>query len=222
MNQNQHILSKQPHSASVTRLPGDFTVPLSYDTAYSYRTDKPDPLMENIPQDIDNLRTSDQDEYIRQIVELINSNSENDFERVKKAHDLTALVLNYDAESYWAKTIPDQSYQNTLKTGLSVCAGYANVIKKFCDELKIFCIVVSGYARGVGTSPTAADTPNESNHAWNIVAINGVHYLIDCTWDSGYMEDKVSIKRYILQTGTNFTKILKSKERNDRFKKEET
>ena len=196
MNQNQNIQSRQSYSAAVTRLPGDFTVPTSYDIAYSYRTDKPDPLMANIPYYIENLRTSNQDEYIRQIVKIINSNSKNDYEKVKKAHDITALVLNYDAKSYWAKTIPDQSYQNTLKTGLSVCAGYANVLKKICDELNIPCIVIGGYARGVGTSPTAADMLNESNHAWNMVTINGANYLIDSTWDSGYMEDKFSIKHY--------------------------
>jgi len=196
MNQNKDVLSRQSYSVAAARLPGDFAVPVSYNVAYSYRTDKPDMLMANIPQDIDKLRTDNQDEYIGQIVKLINSSSKNDFERVKKAHDLTALVLSYDAESYWAKTIPDQSYQNTLKTGLSVCAGYANVLKKICDELEIPCIVVGGYARGVSASPTAADMPNELNHAWNIVAINGAHYLIDCTWDSGYMEDKSSKKRY--------------------------
>jgi hypothetical protein len=67
-----------------------------------------------------------------------------------------------------------------------------------CDELKIPCIVVGGYARGVGTAPTAADMPNESNHAWNMVTINGANYLIDSTWDSGNMdvEKKVSIKQY--------------------------
>ena len=180
----------------VARLPGNFTVPVSYNIAYSYRTDRPDPLMANIPQKIENLRTSNPDEYIQQIVKLINSSSKNDFERVKKAHDLAALVLNYDAESYWAKKIPNQGYQNVLKTGLSVCAGYANVFKKFCDELKIPCIVVSGYARGVGISPTAADKPNEPNHAWNIVTINGANYFVECTWDSGSMEGKVTKRQY--------------------------
>ena len=160
MGQNQNAFSRLSYSVAVARLPGNFTVPVSYNIAYSYRTDKPDPLMANIPQNIENLRTNNPDEYIRQIVYLINSNSKNDFERVKKAHDLVALVLSYDAESYWAKTIPDQSYQSVLKTGLSVCAGYANVFKRFCDELKIPCIVVSGYARGVGTAPTAADKIN--------------------------------------------------------------
>jgi hypothetical protein len=196
MSQNQNIVSRQPYSVAVARLPGNFSVPLSYNIAYSYRTDKPDPLMVNTPQSIENLRTSDQDEYIRQIVKLINYSSKNDFERVKKAHDLIALVLNYDDESYRAKRIPDQGYQCVLKTGLSVCAGYANVFKKFCDELGIPCIVVSGYARGVGTSPTDADKPNESNHAWNIVTIYGANFIIDCTWDSSVIEGRVSKRRY--------------------------
>ncbi|MCL2412487.1 MAG: hypothetical protein FWC97_12685 [Treponema sp.] len=196
MGQSQNTLPRQTHSVAVTRLPGNFTIPVSYNIAYSYRTDKPDPLIVNIPQNIENLRTSNPDEYIRQTVYLINSNSKNDFEKVKKAHDLVALVLSYDAESYWAKTTPNQGYQNVLKTGLSVCAGYANVFKRFCDELKIPCIVVSGYARSVGVSPTAVDKPNKPNHAWNIVTINGVNYFVECTWDSGYMEGKISKKRY--------------------------
>ena len=193
---NQNALSPQAYSVAVVRLPGNFTVPVSYNIAYSYRTDNPDPIMMKIPLIIDSLRETNPDEYIRQIARLININSKNDFDRVKKAHDIVALVLSYDAESYWAKTLPDQSYKAVLKTCLSVCAGYANVFKRLCEELKIPCIVVSGYGRGVGVSPTAPDKPNESNHAWNIVTIEGANYFVECTWDSGYMDGKVSKKKY--------------------------
>ena len=193
---NKDTLPRQAFSAAVARLPGNFAVPVSYNTAHSYRTDNPDPIMMNIPQNIDSLRETNPDVYIRHIAYLINSNSKNDFDRIKKAHDMVALVLSYDAENYWAKTIPDQSYQAVLKTRLSVCAGYANVFKRLCDELKIPCIVVSGYARGVGVSPTAPDKPNESNHAWNIVTIEGANYFVECTWDSGYMDEKVFKKNY--------------------------
>jgi len=58
MAQKQNTLSRQSYSAAVSRLPGNFTVPVSYDIAYSYRCDKPDPLMANIPQNIENLQTN--------------------------------------------------------------------------------------------------------------------------------------------------------------------
>jgi transglutaminase/protease-like cytokinesis protein 3 len=179
-----------------SRLSKNYTLPASYETAYSYRTDTPDQNMKNIPKNIEANRASNPAEYVRQVAELINNSAKNDFEKVKKAHDIVALLVKYDAANFWAGTIPDQSYQNVLKNRLAVCEGYSNTFKKFCDELKIPCEVIHGYGRGVGTSPLAGDTPNDSNHAWNIVTINGESYLIDCTWDSGFMDGRVSKQQY--------------------------
>lgn len=180
----------------VSFLSKNYSVPESYETAYSYRTDEPDQKMKNIPKNIDANRADNPDEYIRQVAELINSGAKNDFEKVKKAHDIVALLINYDAANFWSGTTPDQSYRAILKSRAAVCEGYSNVFKKFCDELKIPCEIVHGFARGVGSSPLVADTPDDSNHAWNIVTIDGGSYLVDCTWDSGYMDGRVSKQRY--------------------------
>jgi hypothetical protein len=185
-----------PSSGTAPRPTSKYVIPVSYETAYAYRTDATEQAMRNIPRNIETNRTTNPDEYIRQITAYINEGSQNDFERVKKAHDLVALLVRYDAVSFWANNIPDQSYTSVLKTRLAVCEGYANLFKKLCDELKIPCDIVHGFARGVGTSPFAGDTPTDSNHAWNIVAVGGEHYLIDCTWDSGHMEGRVSKQEY--------------------------
>jgi hypothetical protein len=174
----------------------DYTLPTSYETAYSYRTDTPDQNMKNLPKNLDTNRATNPNEYIRQVVELINNSAKNDFEKIKKAHDVVALLVKYDAANFWAGTVPDQSYRAVLKNRLAVCEGYSNTFKKFCDELKIPCEIVHGFGRGVGTSPLAGDTPNDSNHAWNIVTINGESYLVDCTWDSGFMDGKVAKQEY--------------------------
>jgi hypothetical protein len=179
-----------------SRLSQNYTLPTSYETAYSYRTDIPDQNMKSIPKNIDTSRITNPDEYIRQVVELINNSAKNDFEKVKKAHDVVALLVKYDAANFWAGTVPDQSYRTVLKNRLAVCEGYSNAFKKICDELKIPCEIVHGFGRGVGTSPLAGDTPNDSNHAWNIVTINGESYLVDCTWDSGFMDGRVAKQEY--------------------------
>jgi len=186
-------------SSSRTSLPTisrNYTIPTSYERAYSYRTNTPDPRMSRIPQNIETHRVNNPNEYIKQIAAYINDNSTDDFDRVKKAHDLVALTIRYDAANFWANTVPDQGYQNVLRTRLAVCEGYANLFKRLCDELNIPCEKITGYARGVGSSPTAVDTPNNSNHAWNLVTIYGESYLVDCTWDSGYMDGRVSRQRY--------------------------
>lgn len=173
-----------------------YKIPVSYERAYLYRTDAPDPKMTKIPQNIEAYRVNTPDEYIKQIVSYINEGAKDDFDRVKKAHDLVAVLIRYDAANFWANSVPDQSYQNVLKTRLAVCEGYANLFKRLCDELKITCEKVTGFARGVGTSPLVGDTPNVSNHAWNIVTIESESYLIDCTWDSGFMDGRVAKQQY--------------------------
>jgi hypothetical protein len=173
-----------------------YSLPASYDAAYSYRTETPYPNMRNIPRNIEANRVNNPDEYIRQVTAYINESSANDFERVKRAHDLVALTVRYDAASFWANKIPDQDYRSVLKGSLAVCEGYSALFKKLCEGLRIPCETVHGFGRGVGTSPFSGDTPTDSNHAWSIVTINGESYLIDCTWDAGYMDGRVSKQRY--------------------------
>ena len=198
---NEAIPQRQPASTrqsagGLIRLPGDFAVPASYDIAYSFRTNTPHPLMTSIPRNIDNLRVSNPAEYIAQIARIINTNSRNDFERFKMAHDFVAITIRYDAESFLSGRIPNQNYENILRTGLAVCSGYANLLKKICDELQIACIIVNGYARGAGTSVSGTERVTESNHAWNIVTINGANYLVDSTWNSGFLEGRAWRQQY--------------------------
>jgi uncharacterized protein YkwD len=172
------------------RQPMEYTRPQSYDEAYSYRTDAADPQIRKLPQNIESLRSKDPGEYIRQAAAYIKNNSQNNFDMVKKIHDLIALTVRYDAAAYLADRIGPQDYANVLTRRLAVCEGYANVFQRFCDELGIECEKVHGYARGTGSSPFINDTPSDSNHAWNIVKINGACYLVDCTWDAGNLHGR--------------------------------
>ena len=181
-------------------------VPVSYETAYSYRTNQPESLASSIKKNktFEDLRKSNPQNYVRSVVAEINKTATNDFEKVKLAHDITALLISYDAASFWSGNLPPQDYFTVLKTGKSVWEGYANVFLEFCNQLKIDCKKVSGYARGVGFNLLTEGTAIESNHAWNMVKVDGNWYLVDCTWDSGYMNGKVSKQEY--KTDWLFTK----------------
>lgn len=176
----------------------DYAVPDSYEEAYRYRTDNADKRAIALLKDksIDTLRTSDPYSYVKKMCDGINAVATNDFEKVKLAHDVVCLLISYDAKSFWAGILPSQEYMDVLQSKTSVCEGYANVFKAFCDTLKIRCEKVHGYARGVGTSLTNEPDPTQSNHAWNLVKIADAWYLVDCTWDSGHMEGKVSKQDY--------------------------
>lgn len=176
----------------------NYKSPSSYDEAYTWRTGKAESLITKLKNNksVDSMRMSNTFGYIAKIVQEINDNAKDDFEKAKMAHDITALVLKYDAVNYWKGTVPDQDFISVLKNGTAVCEGYANTYKKFCDELHLPCQVIHGYARGVGTSLSSEKDVTASNHAWNMVQINEAWYLVDCTWDSGFMQGRSAKQRY--------------------------
>ena len=169
----------------------------SYEKAYSYRTDIPDKTIQAYikNRNVDSLRTTNPNEYIKTIADKINESTTDDFERVKMAHDVICLLVTYDAKNFWANTVPAQDWQSVLKTKSAVCEGYANLFQQIMNTLKLSSQKVSGYARGVGTD-ILTENPKASNHAWNIVKIEDCWYLVDCTWDAGYMKGKSSVQAY--------------------------
>lgn len=177
---------------------GNYRLPASYDKAATYRTNTPYPEAKNIISDssLDSLRRYNPTEYITTVAKRIKNFSSNQFTRAKLVHDVTALLLFYDDVSYWSGDRQSQDVATCLRTRRSVCEGYANVFKALCDAVGLECEKVSGYARGVSYRNSTYENPNNSNHAWNIVRLDGDWYLVDCTWDSGHMDGYTSVQDY--------------------------
>ena len=168
------------------------------EVVYTYLEDTPDPDIKQLPREIANLRQRDDTNlFINKLAEYINENSNSDYERIKKAHDWVALNIRYDAASYFSRRIPSQDYRSVIRRGLAVCAGYSDVFQILCDALKIECKTISGYARGIGSNIFYNEDPMDTNHAWNIVTIDGNKYIIDSTWDSGHINGQNFRANYI-------------------------
>ena len=173
------------------------------ETVFSFHANTYDPDIRQIPSAITSLRQRNTIEFIRLLAEYINEKSGGDFDRVKKAHDWVALNIRYDTQSYFSGRYSSQAFDDVIRRGSAVCAGYSDVFKHICDALEIECITVTGYARGASSSLFRFVDVTNSNHAWNIVTINGKKYLVDTTWDSGYLSGRNFQARY--QTNYLFT-----------------
>ena len=173
-------------------------VPQSYEKAYSYRTEVADKAMSAFikRREVDSLRGTNPSGWLRTVVEEINRVAKNDFEKARLAHDVVAVLISYDAASYWSGSLPPQDFASVIKSCKAVCEGYAAVYQRLCDSLKLPCKTIHGYARGVGTSLANETKVTESNHAWNRVQLEGDWYLVDCTWDAGHMEGKTARQSY--------------------------
>lgn len=155
-----------------------------------------DKKVRQIPPSILSGQITDPDGTLSALVAFLSQGSPNDFVTVKRLHDWVADNISYDTPSFLSGKIPDQSYKAVLATRLAVCEGYATLFKKLCDIKGISCVLVSGYSRGYGSSVFSAENATSSNHAWNVVKINGSDYLVDTTWDAGYLENDRFVRSY--------------------------
>ena len=80
-----------------------------------------------------------------------------------------------------------------LKAKKAVCSGYSNLLKEMCSLADIEAIVIDGYSKGYGYT---GELSSSLDHAWNAVKINNKWYLVDATWDAGFLDGKTFVKRY--------------------------
>ena len=90
--------------------------------------------------------------------------SMNDYQKEKAIHDYIVTHVAYDT------TLKMYSAYDALKSGLTVCSGYAQLAYKMLNEAGIETKIVVGTGHG-------------ENHAWNLVKLDNVWYHLDCTWD---------------------------------------
>lgn len=109
-------------------------------------------------------------------------------ETVKAIHDFLVNYMDYDPTVARPSWLTDELEDEIEKRGeevyelyneatnmelyvrYTICGGYTNLFRAFCEKLGIPCQEVTGVAGGDG-------------HAWNRVLVDGVWYMVDCTWD---------------------------------------
>lgn len=67
-----------------------------------------------------------------------------------------------------------------VRKNKAVCQGFANLLKEMCESANITCDVIVGY-----TKTDVKDIERKlkkTDHAWNMVTLNGQKYLVDVTW----------------------------------------
>jgi transglutaminase-like putative cysteine protease len=110
--------------------------------------------------------------------------------RLKALHDYAADRIAYDGPSYVKHAYPPQDAATVLQKRVGVCAGYADLLAEMGKAAGIKIVYVHGDARS-----ESSDLTGES-HAWNAAQIDGQWYLLDATWDAGYLQGETFVKRY--------------------------
>jgi hypothetical protein len=153
-----------------------------------YRQAALDPWVRKVPRDIQSGIRTDPVAFVPKLVQFLVKGATDEFHIVKRLHDWIADNIAYDTESYFSGNIGSLGgYQGVLTKGSSVCSGYATVFQKLATEAGLEAVTITGFARGYSYAASGTHDTSRDNHAWNAVKIHGTYYLVDTTWDAGYV-----------------------------------
>jgi hypothetical protein len=141
---------------------------------------------------VDNMPPS-AETSIASVTQYIASQEKDPMLRVKALHDYVADRIAYDAPNYFAGNYPPQDAEMVFQRRVAVCAGYAKLLEALGQSIGEEIVYVTGDSRN-----STSDLEGQS-HAWNAAKINRQWYLIDPTWNSGYVD-----------RSTGFTKAYKT------------
>ena len=106
-----------------------------------------------------------------------------DFEKELALHDALVRLGDYDETVYDDGTgLPDNTNPyGLLVGGYGICLAYAASFQLLMDLADVACITVVG-----------ASSSSTSDHAWNMVRLEGEWYCVDPTWDDPIGGENVS------------------------------
>ena len=100
--------------------------------------------------------------------------------------------IMYDVDSFFNDNVRGQTADETIRSGLAVCQGYAETYKAIAVRAGLECIVIGGHGKGFGYTPLRrGERPppaKPDGHAWNAVRIDGgIWKLLDACWGAGHL-----------------------------------
>ena len=161
-------------------------------TAATFRTDSIHLTVGSVPQKLLQNVFEDPENNLKNLVSFLIKGTSDEFARIKVLHDWICYNINYDTELFFTGT-KKQDYIEVLKNQKGISAGFSDLMQQMCTLAGFECISIEGFAKGYGYNGHLAETVE---HVWNAVNINSKWYLIDTTWDTGFLERKTFIKCY--------------------------
>ncbi len=114
------------------------------------------------------------EDSIQDVVNYIQSVSQDDWDRARGAYDWIAYNIAYDV-AYNNGAATEVDPQGVFSNRKAVCEGYSELFMAMAEDLGLQATVIGGHG---GQSPNVT-------HVWNAVLIDGAGHLLDSCWGAG-------------------------------------
>jgi len=125
------------------------------------------------------------------ISDYIKANFKTDKEKSRAIFIWIASNIKYDIENMFAINFYEKESDKILKpllTRKGICENYAALFKDICIKSGIKSYIIEGYTKQNGFTSYIP-------HAWCAAQIDGIWYLFDPTWGSGYVNNGKFFKK---------------------------
>lgn len=109
-------------------------------------------------------------------------------ERARAAFDWIAQHIDYDGEAYQHRKVPELKPDDILRSGKTVCQGYAELLTALLGKLGVKSASIPGYAKGGGY--IEGEHFSRKNHQWNAIRLKKGWVLVDVTWGAGSVDSE--------------------------------
>ncbi|MGF1583098.1 MAG: transglutaminase domain-containing protein [Gemmataceae bacterium] len=135
------------------------------------------------------LRISpDGEKSIPKLVANLTAGMHHDEAKVRAVFRWITEKIEFDVGAFESKEWDRQPIDRVFQERKGICSGYADLFQEMCQLAKIECELIYGVATGPGFDPKRL--PNQPNHVWNAVKIDGQWKLIDATRGAGVFRKK--------------------------------
>ncbi|MCC6727272.1 MAG: hypothetical protein IT258_22395 [Saprospiraceae bacterium] len=130
--------------------------------------------------------SSKSENNIDSLANYLASISNNDIEKARAIYIWLTDNIRYDDYAY-NNNLESKTAEEVLADRKAVCDGFSSLFLVLGEKMGLEIRKVAGYAKGYGYVPN--EQFNDTDHAWNIIKINGVWRIFDATWGQGYGEN---------------------------------
>lgn len=117
-----------------------------------------------------------------------------DLMRTRALYRWVTRNIAYDVRGFVSGNYGDMTPDGVLRRRVSVCEGYSRLTQVLGAAMGLEVAMIKGWSKGYSYT-SGAKVGGDVNHSWNAVKINGQWRLMDPTWGSGYLGDKMKFVR---------------------------